>query len=67
MDVLVRRRVIPISYHGIYVLGHGRVGSLWGLSTVASLGAGPLSHFYLRICVCGGTRKWFIALSYESH
>ena len=59
MDTLVQCRVIPADYHGIYGLGYGRSGQLWGSSTIESLGAGLLSHFYLRVRVCGGTGKLF--------
>ena len=54
MDVLVKRRVIPADFYDICTLSYGRVGSLRGSSTVVSLGATSLSHFHLRVRVCGG-------------
>lgn len=59
MDVLVQRRVIPADYRSIYTLGYGRSGPLWGSSMIASVGAGSLLHFHLRVCVCGGTGELF--------
>ncbi|KAF9650218.1 hypothetical protein BDM02DRAFT_3127854 [Thelephora ganbajun] len=54
MDNLVQCQVIPADYHDVYTLSYHCVGLLWGSSTIASLGAGSLSHFYLQTCVCGG-------------
>jgi hypothetical protein len=57
MDILTKRRVIPANFCDVYTLSYGRVGLLRGSSTLASLGATSLSHFYLRTRVCGGARS----------
>ena len=48
MEILVQHWVIPTDYHDVYTLGYGCVGLLQGSLMIVSLGAGPLSHFYLR-------------------
>lgn len=62
--ILAQRQIIPANYWGIYTLCYGRVGSLLGSSTMASLGAGSLSHFYLRTRVCGGAGR-FLGMFYH--
>ena len=62
--VLVQRQVIPAN-GGAYMLCYGRIGSLSGSSTMAALGAGSLSHFHFRICVCGGTGKFLVPLCHN--
>ena len=61
--ILTQRRIIPVTYQGIYTLCYGRPKSLLGASTMASLGVGSLSHFYLRTRVCGGAGRFFVILS----
>ena len=55
--ILAQRQVIPTNYQGIYTLCYRCIGSLLGSSTMASLGVGSLSHFHLRMHVCGGAGK----------
>lgn len=57
MYALVQRQVIPFDCGAVHMLSYARVGSLRGSVTMASLGAGSLSHFHLRARVCGGPRK----------
>lgn len=45
-------------------LSYGRIGSLQESSTMASLGAGSLSHFHLWVRVCGGEGKLVFNLRY---
>ena len=65
MDILVQHQVIPTDYHDVYTLGYGHVGLLQGSLMIASLGAGSLSHFYLRTCVCGGASRLFLTPHYK--
>ena len=64
LHILVQRQIIPADYWGIYMLSYGRIGSLLGQSTMASLGVGSLSHFCLRTHVYGGAGK-FLSMFYH--
>ena len=65
MSILTHRQLIPVDYHGIYVLSYNHISLLCGSSTMASLGAGSLSHLYLRTCIYGGASTWLNTLCCE--
>ena len=64
LHILVQRQIIPADYRGVCTLSYGRIGSLLGQSTMASLGVGSLSHFCLRTHVHGGAGK-FLSMFYH--